>query len=144
MTKGCGHVFHKQCLRKALKYAPRCPICRKKMGAADFTDLKDIPAARFLHQSINELKVKCPLGCGAEMQWDLLKGHVRESCPKTLFYCKHGFCFETLNRDSIARHESICGEVIVKCECGKEIRRKDKEAHEQADRNRFQPWILTF
>ena len=83
-----------------------------------------------------------PLGCGAEMQWDLLKGHVRESCPQTLFYCKHGFCFETLNRDSIARHESICGEVMVKCECGKDVRRKDKEAHEQADRNGVQPWIL--
>mmetsp|Transcript_16838 Transcript_16838/g.38730 ORF Transcript_16838/g.38730 Transcript_16838/m.38730 type:complete len:545 (-) Transcript_16838:284-1918(-) len=26
--KRCGHVFHRECLREALKFDPKCPICR--------------------------------------------------------------------------------------------------------------------
>lgn len=28
----CCHVFHTSCLRKALKYDTRCPLCRTKLS----------------------------------------------------------------------------------------------------------------
>lgn len=28
----CGNIFHTSCLRTALKYDQRCPLCRKKLG----------------------------------------------------------------------------------------------------------------
>lgn len=27
----CGHLFHTECLATALKYAPRCPMCRESV-----------------------------------------------------------------------------------------------------------------
>ena len=29
----CGNIFHTSCLRTALKYDQRCPLCRKKLGS---------------------------------------------------------------------------------------------------------------
>lgn len=28
----CGHTYHTNCLRRALKYDQRCPLCRTRLG----------------------------------------------------------------------------------------------------------------
>jgi hypothetical protein len=129
MTKKCGHHFHPSCLSKALQIKKECPVCRTPMKVNDFTDLKRIKESRFLHQSINDVKVLCTMGCGSMVKFELLKDHVRNSCPSAILLCKHGSCLHHSARSQIRKHESTCGEALVQCACGESIKQKNESEH---------------
>jgi hypothetical protein len=129
MTKKCAHHFHKVCLDRAIKSNPNCPVCRTAVGEGEYADLADVQGARYLRQSINELKVDCPMGCGAHVKWESLGGHVRDSCTKTVVFCKHPRCRTTACRNTIAGHEEVCGKGVVLCKCGESMPREAQKQH---------------
>lgn len=129
MTKKCGHHFHHRCLSKALQSKKQCPVCRTPMKANDFTDLKQIKESRFLYESINDVKVCCTMGCGAKVKFELLRDHVRNDCPNTVFLCKHGGCLHHASRGNIVEHERSCGEAVVLCACGESVKAKFEQEH---------------
>jgi hypothetical protein len=98
------------------------------MKANEFTELKQIKESRFLYESINDVKVSCTMGCGAKVKFELLRDHVRNECPKTLFLCKHGSCLHYASRADIAAHEQS-GEAIIVCACGESIKAKCEQEH---------------
>merc|ERR1712217_646832 len=104
MTKACGHCFHEKCLSKALKVRKTCPICRKDIGI-DYQSIEAMQSARFLNQTLNDIMVRCPFECGAEVKWKSVKDHVRNDCSKALFACQYDACNVQSQRDFIIEHE---------------------------------------
>jgi len=134
MTKKCGHHFHKSCLTTALQSKKQCPMCRTSMKPNEFTELKHIKESRFLYESINDLKVLCPMGCGETIKFEMLKDHVRNACPKTIFLCKHSSCLHHAHRGQLSVHESTCGEAMIECGwCGESIKQKAEADHRRLD-----------
>merc|ERR1712023_557276 len=109
----------------------QCPMCRTSLKENGFTELKLIKESRFLHESINDIKVQCPMGCGAAVKFDMLKSHVRNDCAKTIVLCKHGSCLYHSNRSQIAAHEKSCGEATVLCACGENVKLKMEPEHKK-------------
>jgi hypothetical protein len=134
MTKKCGHHFHQSCLNKALQSKKQCPVCRTPVKAKEYAELKQIKESRFLHQSINDVKVLCTMGCGKKVKFEMLRDHVRNECTHTMLLCKHGSCLHHDNRSRIGAHEQSCGEAMMQCiACGESIKRKAEADHLRLD-----------
>lgn len=134
MTKKCGHHFHKSCLTTALQSKRQCPMCRTAIKHNEFTELKQIKESRFLYESINDLKVLCPMDCGETVKFEMLNDHVRNECPKTIFLCKHGSCLHHAQRGQLSVHESTCGEAMIECGLCRTMIKQNAEAdHRRLD-----------
>jgi len=133
MTKKCGHHFHKSCLTTALQSKKQCPMCRTSMKPNEFTELKHIKESRFLYESINDLKVLCPMGCGETIKFEMLKDHVRSIPAVKWFRAKvEQSDSESIKQKAEADHRRLdCPSQPVKCEyCHQEvIHRSDIESH---------------
>ena len=55
---GCGHVFHKKCIRKWLEKASACPLCMHQLPVDDNqAELDRIEARYFLENSQKSRKI---------------------------------------------------------------------------------------
>jgi len=133
MIKTCAHHFHARCLSKATVRNKRCPVCRSAFEAGDAIPIKDVKEARFLCQSLDELKVQCPMGCSSQVKWECLEAHLRDDCTRVEVYCKYGGCKVKGGCKHVLEHEASCGEALVECECGESFYRKAIDEHKSEE-----------
>jgi len=134
MIKTCAHHFHGRCLAKATETSKRCPVCRSNFESGDAIPIKDVKEARFLCQSLDDLKVQCPMGCPEQVRWASLEGHLRDDCSLVELYCKYGGCkFKGLSSQVHEHEEETCGEALVECACGEYFHRKVLDEHKSTN-----------
>eukprot|EP01062_Namystynia_karyoxenos_P051445 TRINITY_DN40407_c0_g1_i1.p1 TRINITY_DN40407_c0_g1~~TRINITY_DN40407_c0_g1_i1.p1 ORF type:complete len:409 (+),score=129.85 TRINITY_DN40407_c0_g1_i1:87-1229(+) len=124
----CEHLYHGDCLRRALDEDPRCPTCRTPVAEKDVK-----PAPSYVRSALEAADVQCPQqGCDTICQFAQLKAHVTDSCAFTLFRCDSQGCDVEGKRTTMAEHVSDCPHAFVDCEdCEKSVKRQNMRAHLQ-------------
>lgn len=124
----CEHIFHKDCLFRALETQRECPTCRTKFDNIGTTYVN--PLGRVLSNMLAACLVHCPQGCGTDMPWEELKTHVEHDCPNTPFGCPHVGCeVDPMSRCAIETHAQVCEHAMVTCICQRQMKRKDLTDH---------------
>eukprot|EP01062_Namystynia_karyoxenos_P059568 TRINITY_DN51000_c0_g1_i1.p1 TRINITY_DN51000_c0_g1~~TRINITY_DN51000_c0_g1_i1.p1 ORF type:complete len:447 (+),score=162.15 TRINITY_DN51000_c0_g1_i1:62-1402(+) len=130
----CDHVFHRKCLRGALrgKRAPKCPICSKLLATVFGECLKETP--RCVVRTLARTKVVCPQGCGGQVRFEELRMHIfaPSGCPNTTLLCRNDGCGEQFKRT--VDHPAVCAHAEVPCDqCQASRKRTRMQEHLRED-----------
>jgi len=96
----CQNMFCKACMTKLSS----CPLCR---GVISKNHMAPVP--RFVHNSLNELKVICP-SCNGSCARNELSNHLSK-CPVE---CPNG-CNDLVAPDNQIKHNGECAMIPVRC-----------------------------
>lgn len=141
----CGHRFCRGCIVRSIRDAgPKCPVDNERLSESQLHPdnfakremLNQLVFCRMKKQRecpwkgpLGKLEghlsdcpfvdIKCPKGCGKELQRKDLEEHLEKDCPNRTIPCK--YCKEEIRWNILERHYEGCPQFPVKCEkCGKE------------------------
>jgi len=96
----CQNMFCKACMTKLSS----CPLCRGVISKNHM-----VPVPRFVHNTLNELKVICP-SCNGSCARNELSNH-RSKCPVE---CPNG-CNDLVAPENQMKHNGECAMIPVRC-----------------------------
>lgn len=119
VTDSCGDVYCKLCLYYSINtFNGNCPITNKPLIKDDIKSIK------FMDSLLDKQNAFCSnrnLGCFWQGRMLNQQSHLRDECPKSLYYCPE--CDLKMIRDQIEEHESLCYYRYSTCEdCNENIR----------------------
>lgn len=126
----CGHHCCSKCMEdvesKDKKTSKLCRKCHAPLARSD----KNILPKEMLAE-LNELSVKCTLGCQTVVKMSFLQKHLSSECQLRIIKCVNRGCNYECSVQSLDEHYKKCLYTFVQCTiCGATVTKRDMPAHQ--------------
>lgn len=130
----CEDLFCNSCLKAKLSEQNECPFCRE-------APFKEAKYSKQLAYILNQMVLKCPLGCSAAVSYEDLQSHVKNcACAPIYFKCElcdlrikvdvNANSIGNNGKDLFSEHNKVCPNVLRTCvHCNEEFPKAQLPAH---------------